>query len=62
MTPTIDNARRHLALAQLLLSCSAPTSIDEAVAHAEEAVRAVKALQAEALKRVGLRRVAGEGA
>lgn len=60
-TPTIDNARRHLALAQLLLSCSAPTSIDEAVSHAEEAVRAVKALRDEAAKRVGLRRVAGEG-
>lgn len=64
MTSPIDNARRHLALAQLLLSCSAPTSIEEAVSHAEEALKAVRELQAAAMRRAGasklaLRRAAG---
>lgn len=60
MTTTLAEARRHLALTVLLLDCVAPTSLDEAVDHVEEAARVLRAYRDD--RRVGGRALASQKA
>lgn len=57
---TLDDARRHLALTQLLLACHAPESLEEAVGHAEEAAKMIRGLWEAAVVKSG-RRTEGRG-